>query len=92
MAIESRPSRRFLSEEEAAPILAQFERADANWVTLEREWTSLLREHDGEWVAVHAKEFLFAHELEGVIDLARATGWPLDTTIFRFIGERELTV
>lgn len=92
MAIESRPSRRFLSEAEAAPILAQFERADANSVTLEREWTNLLREHRGEWVAVDAKGLLFADELEGIIDLARAKGWPLDTTIFRFIAERELTV
>ena len=92
MAIESRPSRRFLSEREAAPILARFLSCDANWDLFERERPNLLRDHYGEWVAVSEGRFLFSDSLEALIESARAENWPLETTVIRLAAERELTV
>lgn len=71
--------RRILSAKEAAPIKRAFRKADAQYRLLEREWDDLLRRHEGQWVAVNGREFLFADSLESLIETARSRSWPLGT-------------
>ena len=71
--------RRILPEEEAAPIRRLFRKVEAEYRLLEREWDRLLPEHEGQWVAVNGRQFLFDDSLEELIAAARAKNWPLGT-------------
>ncbi len=73
------PGRRILSAKEAAPIKRDLRKAEAEYRLLDREWEKLLRDHEGQWVAVNGQEFLFAETLESLIEDARAKNWPLGT-------------
>jgi hypothetical protein len=82
MTAESRstvPGRRILSAKEAAPIKRDLRKAEAEYRLLDREWESLLRDHEGQWVAVNGVEVIFADSLESLIEAARAKHWPLGT-------------
>ena len=90
MAIESKPTRRFLPEAEAAPIREAGRQAEADWKLVDAEWDNLIREHHGQWAGVHQGCFVFGNSIEAVIEAARSQGWESGSTIIRPLVERQL--
>jgi hypothetical protein len=90
MAIESRPARVFLPEEQAAPIRAALQQAEADWRLVDAEWDVLIGAHRGQWVGVNKGRFVFGASIEAALDAAREAGWEPGATIIRPLIERQL--
>lgn len=45
---------------------------------VEREWSRLLPDHEGQWVTSYKGQFLFGDSVKKVLAAAKQAKWPLD--------------
>ena len=66
----------FVTGKKAADLRALYDRSVVNRRLFQREAERLVREHDGEWVAVSDGEFLYAASLDDLIAEMRQRNLP----------------
>ena len=58
-------------------IRGMLDEAREQYDALERDWDSLVEEHEGQWVAAYHGKFVFGGSVQAVIEEAQKHGWPL---------------